>query len=1175
MSTTRFFRIHRSGLCSVALGIFSVLLAGCGGGGGTAPPPAGDFSISASPPSLTLNSGQSQTVTVSVGEVNTFTSSVSIAVSGLPTGVTAVPATFSLTPGGQEQITLTAAASVAAGTATVTFQGTSGSLSHSSQVSLSVVVLPPNFSISATPSSLSVDTGGSQNVTVSVTGSGGFASNVSIAVSGLPAGVTASPATFSLTPGGQQQVALSVAASATAGAATISFQGTSGSLSQSAQVALSVVAAVTGAHPPIRTQYLRTNSFYDPNSLQYSPPHFSVYDPVHKQFFVSNPYMNEIDVFSATQENEIATIPVPLAWGIDVSPYNGSLYAGTLIGDLYQIDTSTLTVTTRYPEASIGPSGFAALTALVLSDGRLALQGTTELGILGVDGFGNSAVWNPVTNSLDTGTNGSVCNVGNEGTIALSGDRTRILVTWVDTSASAPICSYDPIAQVATYGSLPTPSGSPVREIIPTPDGTRFFLTTNLQGVAVFDARTVQMLGQITNPNSNGPGNAGFEIPNAAGSGVISLDGKTLYLANQTGTFGAAGGALGAYDTTTYQQIGWVPSFAVTDSQDVILPGAIDETGLIMGPIGHGVSFNDASQIQTGDPTLIAPGLGNNTTGPLTGGTELTEFLSLFFYDNVSDNATLSQIYVGNIPGSDASLVTNPENYPDAHVTTPPSSLAGAVDLALVLSDGGVGIAPEGFSYGPTILEVIPNGATAEGGQTGTIIGYGFGDSTSEVQVTVSRQSAPVTVIHDSPPIDPYPFLTNSLQFTIPSGTAGTAVDVTVTTPSGSATASGAFHYTAATQFYPITANLQAGIYDAGRDLYYFTDQKQIQILSKSTGKWLSPITLPGAGSKTQLLAISESPDGTKLAVSDYGDQAIYVLNPDSPASATSYPMSLDSDGFSANLAPSGLAVTNAGMVYFYRADIGGTGDPALHKLDTSTGSITDLYCLISGAIVYPQSRSSNDSYVRAILSPDGNLVYMGYFIIDTSSDQIIGSDLSLNGGFPDFAISGDGDTLDAEGEFTDSLFKAETETAYIDWETWFPTSVGGQKLNHDGSILFQPLTDGIDMIARNTGRLLYRIQIPVTPANVYDPLLMAEGQNTLAVITATGVSFVDLSSLPIAAQYTNPFPAATRSIATRLADRQTISPARSDPSTRSLSSSKRPRLRSRLEQSKVSAKTP
>ena len=224
---------------------------------------------------------------------------------------------------------------------------------------------------------------------------------------------------------------VSVAATAADTTATLTFQGTSGSLSHSAQTALSVVTAVAGAHAPIRTRYLRTNSFYDPNSMQYSPPHFTAYDAVHKQFFVSNPYLNEIDVFSATQETQIATIPVPMSWGIDVSPYNGSLYVGTFIGDVYQIDTSTLTVITRFPAASIGPSGFAAQTTLVLSDGRLALQGGAG-GILGVDGFGVVEVWNPITNALDTGTNGSVCNVGGEGTIALSGDRTRILVTWVE-----------------------------------------------------------------------------------------------------------------------------------------------------------------------------------------------------------------------------------------------------------------------------------------------------------------------------------------------------------------------------------------------------------------------------------------------------------------------------------------------------------------------------------------------------------------------------------------------------------------------------------------------------------------------------------------------------------------------------------------------------------------------
>jgi len=988
-------------------------------------------------------------------------------------------------------------------------------------------------------------------VTVSAAEVNTFTASISVSVSGLPAGVTASPSTFSLTPGNQQVVTLSAAATATEGTVSITFTGTSGSLSHSSHTSLSVVAAVTGVHPPIRTRYLRTNSFYDFNSLQISPPHFTVYDAAHKQFFVSNPYMNEIDVFSATQETQIAAISVPMPWGIDVSPYNGSLYAGTLIGDVYQIDTSTLSVTNRYPAASIGPDGFAAQTTLVLSDGRLAVQGGAG-GILGVDGFGVVAVWNPLTNALDTGTNGSVCNVGNEGTIALSGDRTRILVTWVDTSVSAPICSYDPVTQVATYGSLPTPNGSPVKSIIPTPDGTRFFLTTNLQGVAVFDAKTVQLLGQIPGPSS-------YEVlPNDATGAVMSLDGKTLYL---------IGLGIGAFDATTLTQTGWVPSFYVQDSQSDVVISAIDETGLIVGPIGHGVGFIDASQMTINQPTIFGYGFASPSTGPETGGTEISGFTTA----DVTDNATLSQIYVGNQAGSSASFtITGKNTQPTPHVITPPSNLAGAVDLTVALSDNGVGITPEGFSYGPTILEVIPNGATAEGGQTGTIIGYGFGDSTSGVQVTVDGKAAPVTAINGYI-IEPYPFPQNSLQFTIPPGSAGTAVDVTVTTPSGSVTATGAFHYTAATQSFPLTANLQAGIYDAGRDLYYFTDQKQIQILSKSTGKWLSPIPLPGVSSKTHLLAISESPDGTKLAVSDFGGQSIYVLNPDSPASATSYPMPLDYNNTSL-LAPDGLAITDAGIVYFATADIGGTGTPAFHQLDTSTGSIINLGTILSGGV--------SDEFDRVLLSSDGSKVYSNIegesFWVDTSNNQINYSagTSSGNGGVQDLAVSADSSTVDINGLLADPSLNPETEPAYIDWETWFPTAVNGQKLNQNGSILFQPLTDGIDMIARNTGRLLYRIQIPVTPANVYDSLVVAEGQNTLAVITATGVSFVDLSSLPIAAQYTNPFPDATQTRAGSMAERQTISPAGHALSTRSLYSSKRPRLRSRLEQSNVSAKT-
>ncbi len=1029
-----------------------------------------------------------------------------------------------------------------------------------------------DFSISASATSMKLESGQSQNVTISVTGSNGFASSINISMSGMPAGVTASPSTFTLMPGNQQVVAISTSAAAQTGTASIIIQGTSGSLSHLAQLSLNIIGIVTEAHPPTRTRYLRTDSFYNPNDLSIAPPHFSAYDAAHKQFFVSNPYMNEIDVYDATQEIETAQIPVPMAWGIDVSPYNGSLYAGTFIGDIYQIDTSTLSIINHFPSASIGPNGFVATTTLVLSDGRLALHGAPG-GILGVDGYGASAVWDPVTNSLDAGSYGTgFCFGYDEGGFAVSGDRMRVLVTVVyEGGAGEPICSYDPIAKVATFGTFPYASF--VRQIIPTPDGARFFLTSNVDGVGVFDAKTVQLLGRIASSDPGGVINSPT-LPNAAAGAVISLDGKTLYLVDQ------GSGAVESYDTTALVQTGWIPSFIVTDSQNTIVISAIDETGLIVGPTGHGTGFIDASQLEVNQPSMFDPGFASPNTGPEAGDTEFNDNSGGFLVAQISDGATLSNFYVGNQPGTGASLTEFPNSIYSALATTPPSDLAGAVDLAAVLSDGGVGIVPEGFSYGPTILEVIPNGATAEGGQTGSIFGYGFGSTISGIQVTIGGQNAPVTAIGGYPDYTPFPFPEEEVQFTIPAGTAGTTVNVTVTTPSGTATATGEFQYTAAVESYPVKASLQAGIYDSARDLYYFTDHAQIQVLSKSTGMWQLPITLPGVSSKTQLLAVSESPDGSKIAVSDFGGQAIYVLNPDNTKSATRYPMSLDNDGGSSMLAPDGLAVTNAGMVYFVSANIGGAVARALHKLNTSTGAINDLFYLEQGDKIYPASKDINDEFDRVILNSDGSRAYTNIagtsYMIDASNDQVyLSSRASNNDGVTqDLAVSADGGTVDINGFMTDSMLNPETETAYIDWETWLPTAALGQKLNHDGSILFQPLTDGIDLVARNTGRLLYRIQIPVTPANVYDSLVIGKGQNTLAVISPTGVSFVDLSSLPIAAKYAQSFAKAAHSRAGSAAFMPNNSPIKHTASNRSMHLNSRPRLKRRLGESKLTALT-
>ena len=92
-----------------------------------------------SPASLTLAAGATGSqVSVTVAAVNSFSGTVSVAITGLPAGVTANPATLSLTPGMAQSTTLAAAMGAAAAMPTITFTGTSGGLTHSASLALTV-----------------------------------------------------------------------------------------------------------------------------------------------------------------------------------------------------------------------------------------------------------------------------------------------------------------------------------------------------------------------------------------------------------------------------------------------------------------------------------------------------------------------------------------------------------------------------------------------------------------------------------------------------------------------------------------------------------------------------------------------------------------------------------------------------------------------------------------------------------------------------------------------------------------------------------------------------------------------------------------------------------------------------------------------------------------------------
>jgi endoglucanase len=89
--------------------------------GGT---PSPSFTLTGSASALSIAQGNSGTETISVIDAGGFTGSVTLAASGLPSGVTATFATNPTT--GSTVLTLTASASAPQGSATITITGTSG-----------------------------------------------------------------------------------------------------------------------------------------------------------------------------------------------------------------------------------------------------------------------------------------------------------------------------------------------------------------------------------------------------------------------------------------------------------------------------------------------------------------------------------------------------------------------------------------------------------------------------------------------------------------------------------------------------------------------------------------------------------------------------------------------------------------------------------------------------------------------------------------------------------------------------------------------------------------------------------------------------------------------------------------------------------------------------------------
>ncbi len=159
-------------------------------------PPAGaptpNFSLSASPASLSVTQGTSGNSTVTVTPSGGFTGSVTLSTSALPAGVTA---TFGTNPTtGTSVVTFTASATATTGTSTVTITGTSGTLTHTTSVALTITPVGgvPNFTISDSPASITVTRGTTGHSTITIGAVNGFTGTVTLSATGQGNRVTTS-----------------------------------------------------------------------------------------------------------------------------------------------------------------------------------------------------------------------------------------------------------------------------------------------------------------------------------------------------------------------------------------------------------------------------------------------------------------------------------------------------------------------------------------------------------------------------------------------------------------------------------------------------------------------------------------------------------------------------------------------------------------------------------------------------------------------------------------------------------------------------------------------------------------------------------------------------------------------------------------------------------------------
>ena len=208
-----------------------------------------NFSISASPASASVPQGSGGNSTITSAISGGFSAPIALSATGQPGGVTVTfsPTSIGAPGAGTSTMTMTVSSITAAGTYTLTVTGTGGGITQATTVSLTVTGTgmgtgPAIFSMSASPTTVTVARSSSTQATVTTVAVGNFDSAVSLSASGLPSGVSAafSPGSIAAPGSGTSTMTISANSLASLGLHVVTVIGKGGGEMNSVMILLSV-----------------------------------------------------------------------------------------------------------------------------------------------------------------------------------------------------------------------------------------------------------------------------------------------------------------------------------------------------------------------------------------------------------------------------------------------------------------------------------------------------------------------------------------------------------------------------------------------------------------------------------------------------------------------------------------------------------------------------------------------------------------------------------------------------------------------------------------------------------------------------------------------------------------------------------------------------------------------